>query len=131
MRYARETAAFGETVGRMQRDGLPNAVDVGIRNTVLPQHRSSEVGSLDLEASVSAGALAQSQIVHHGRCEQQVLVVGRVVQAALMVGKQAREEEGSDAVVHDRRALRRPSQRKARVHERPCREREDVVPRGG
>jgi hypothetical protein len=74
--------------------------------------------------------LAEPEIVHHRGREQQLLVVGRVVEAGLGVGQQAREEERSDAVVHDRRALRRPDQRKARADRRSRGEREDVVHEG-
>src|SRR6266446_8831289 len=94
---------------------------------MLSQHRGGQVGSLDFEASVAAGVLAESQIVHYGRGEEQLLVVRRVVQGTLVVGKQAREEKSPDAVVHDRPAFRRPDERKTRVDERARREREDVV----
>jgi hypothetical protein len=121
-----ETAAVGESVRRVQSDRLPYPVDVSFCDSVLSQHRGSQVGSLYFEASVSSGVLAESQIVHHGRGEEQLLVVSSVVQAALVFGEQAREQEGSDAVVHDRPALGRPDQRDARIDERSRREREDV-----
>src|SRR5205823_2244118 len=70
--------------------------------------------------------VAESQIVHHGGGEEQLLVVSHIVHAALVFGKQAREQETSDAVVNDRARLCRPDQRQARVDERPRREREGV-----
>jgi len=92
-----ETAAFGETVARMQRDGLPNAVDIGIRNTVLPQHRSGEVGSLD---SKRACPRARSPSPRSSSRSPRTASPRRRPRrsAALTVGKQAREEEGPDAV---------------------------------
>ena len=101
-----EAATFGEPMRRVQRDRFPDPLDVGVRDTVLPQHRGREVGSLDLEATLAAGVLAEPQIVHHRGGEEQFLVVLRVVQAALALGEQAREQEGPDAVVRDRAALR-------------------------
>ena len=44
-----------------------------------------------------------------------------------MFGKQAREDEASDAVISDRPTLRRADEREARVSERPRRKQENVV----
>jgi hypothetical protein len=84
-----------------------------------PQHLGSQVGALDFEASLALGMLAEPQVVHDGGGEEQLLVVSRIVQGALMFGKQAREDEASDAVVSDRPTLRRADEREARVSERP------------
>jgi hypothetical protein len=116
-------------VGRVQCDRLPNPVDVGFWDAVGLQHLGSQVGALDLEASLALGMLAESQVVHDGGGEEQLLVVSRIVQGALMLGKQAREDEASDAVVSDRPTLRRADEREARPSERPRRKQENVVHR--
>jgi hypothetical protein len=113
----------------VQRDRLPNPVDVGSWDVVSPQHLGSQVGALDLEASLAPGMLAEPQVVHDGSGEEQLFVVSRIVQGALKFGKQAREDEASDAVVSDRRTLRRADEREARLSERPRREHENVVHR--
>src|SRR5439155_10307903 len=83
--------------------------------------------ALNFEASVASRMFAESQVVHDAGGEEQLLVVGCVVQRALMFGKQTREEEASDAVVRYRLALRRADEFEARVDQRPCREREELV----
>ena len=55
------------------------------------------------------------------------LLFAATVMHDLGLGKQAREEKGSNAVVHDRLALRRSDQREARHGQGPRGEREDVV----
>src|SRR4029079_8921829 len=59
--------------------------------------------------------------------EEQLLVVGRVVQRALSFCKETREEEASDAVFRYRPTLRRADESQTRIDQRPCREREDRV----
>ena len=108
----------------MKRDRLPNPVDVGFWDAVGPQHLGSQVGALDLEASLALGMLAEPQVVHDGGDPEQLLVISRIVisrivQGALMFGKQAREDKASDAVVSDRPTLRRADEREARLSERP------------
>jgi hypothetical protein len=92
-----------------------------------PQDPGSQVGAFDFEASLALGMLAEPQVVHDGRGEEEVLVVSRIVQGALMFGNQAREDEASDAVVSGPPTLRRADEREARVSERPRRKHENVV----
>src|SRR5947199_143856 len=66
----------------------------------------------------------EHKVVHDGGGEEQLLVISRIVisrivQGALMFGKQAREDKASDAVVSDRPTLRRADAREARLSERP------------
>src|SRR6476660_8452800 len=49
-----ETAALGETVGRVQGDRLPNPVDVGFPDPVHPQYPGCQVGALNFEASLAS-----------------------------------------------------------------------------
>ena len=65
--------------------------------------------------------------MHHGRGEEQVLVVARVIQTALFGGQQAGEQKAPDAVIEDRLTLRGAGDRKTRIGERPGGEHEDLV----
>ena len=87
----------------------------------------SQIGALDLEASLTWCVLTESQVVHHGRGEEQVLVVARVAQTALFGGQQAGEQKAPDAVIEDRLTLRGAGDRKTRIGERPGGEHEDLV----
>ena len=71
--------------------------------------------------------LTESQVMHHGRGEEQVLVVARVIQTALFGGQQAGEQKAPDAVIEDRLTLRGAGDRKTRIGERPGGEHEDLV----
>ncbi len=95
--------------------------------TLRPQHSGSEIGALHLEASLTRRVLTESEVVHHGGREEQVLVVRHIVETAFMVGEQPGEQEAADAVVDDGLALRRSGERKARLGQRPGRQYEDVV----
>ena len=57
--------------------------------------------------------------MHHGRGEEQVLVVARVIQTALFGGQQAGEQKAPEAVIEDRLTLRGAGDRKTRIGERP------------
>jgi hypothetical protein len=122
-----QAASVGDADAGVQCDRLPDFVDVGFRDTLLPQHTGSEIGALHLEASLTLRVRTESEVVHHGGREEQVLVVGHIVQTALMVGEQAGEQEAADAVVDDGLALRRLGERKACLGQRPRRKDEDVV----
>ena len=50
---------------------------------MVPEHGRSQIGSLDLEASLTLGVLAESQVVHHRGGEEQLLVVGGIVATPL------------------------------------------------
>ena len=98
---------------------------------MVPENGGSQVGALDLEASLTSCVFAESQIVHHSGGEEQLLVVGGIGQAALVFGHHAGEQEASDAVIGDGVALRGPHDRQAGVGERAGGEGEDVVRRSG
>ena len=61
---------------------------------------------IGVEAIPAVREGAEAEVVHDGRGEQQVTIVGGVVQAPLACGDQLCEEEGAHAVVGDRGALR-------------------------
>jgi hypothetical protein len=56
---------------------------------VLGQRCGRQVGALDLEPGLARGETAQPEVVHDAGGEEQVLVVGGIVQAAFVLGKQA------------------------------------------
>jgi len=89
----------------VQGDGLPDSIDVRCRDAVLPEQPGGQVGALDLEPLIPAGADAQPEIVHYARGEQQVLVVRGVAGAALLASEQPGEQERAHAVVSDERAF--------------------------
>ncbi len=119
--------AVGDAHGRVQRDRLPDPVDVRGRDAVLGQHRRGQVRALHLEPGLARPKAAQGQVVQHAGGEQQILVVGRVVQGTFLLGDQAGEQEAADAVLGDLSADRLPYQRKARVGQRPGGQGECVV----
>ena len=65
---------------RVERDRLPDPVDVALVNAVAPEDGSSQIGALDLESSLAGGAVTEPKIVHQGGREEQVLVVAVVIQ---------------------------------------------------
>ena len=97
-----QAAAVGDSFAGVEGDRFPHPVDVGFGDAVVPEHGRSQIGSLDLEASLTFGVIAESQIVHHRGGEEQLLVVGGIVEAALVFGEQAGEQKASDAVIGDR-----------------------------
>ncbi len=103
-----QAAAVGDSDAGVEGDRFPYPVNVGFGEAVVPEHGRSQIGSLDLEASLTLGVIAESQIVHHSGGEEQLLVVGGIVQAALVIGEQAGEQKASDAVIDDRLTRRRP-----------------------
>jgi hypothetical protein len=48
-----QTATVGDADGRVESDRLPDLVDVGFGNAVLPEDGGSQIGALDLEASLT------------------------------------------------------------------------------
>jgi len=106
-----QAAAIGDSGAGVEGDRFPHPVNVGFGDAVIPEHSRSQIGSLDLEASLTLGVIAESQIVHHSGGEEQLLVVGGIVQAALVFGEQARKQKASDAVIDDRLTRRRPHDR--------------------
>ena len=122
-----QTATVGDADRRVESDRLPNSVDVAFGNAVPPEDGSGQIGALDLETSLTCCVLTESQVMHHGGGEEQVLVVARVMQTALMVGQQAGEQKAPDAVIEDRLTLRGAGDRKTRIGERPGGEHEDLV----
>jgi hypothetical protein len=66
--------------------GLPHPVGVRLRDAVLPHDGGRQVRSLHLEAGLALGQGAGAEIVHHGRGEEQVTIVGGVIQAPLVGG---------------------------------------------
>ncbi len=112
---------------RVQCDRLPHPVDVAFIDAVPPEDGGGQIGALDLETSLARRVLTEPKIVHDGGGEEQVLVVIRVIQTALMVGQQAGEEKAADAVVDDRPAHRGAGDFEARIGKRPRWEYQDVV----
>ena len=99
-----QTAAVSDAERRVQCDRLPNSVDVAFGDAVRPEYGSSQIGALDLETSLACRALTESQVVHDGGGEEQVLVVVGVIQTAFTVGEQPGEQKAADAVIDDRLA---------------------------
>jgi len=122
-----QTAPVSDANRRMQRDRLPDAVDIAFRDAVPPEDGSGQIGALDLETSLPWRVFTETEIVHDGGGEEQLLVVIGVVQRTLMVCQQPGEEEAPDAVVDDRPAHRGAGDCEAAIGKRPCREREDVI----
>jgi len=122
-----QTAPVRDAERRVQGDRLPDPVDVAFGHAVAPKYGGSQIGALDLEASLACRVLTESKIVHDGGREEQLLVVVGVIQTAVMLGQQAGEEEASDAVIHDRPAHRRAGGCEARIGERTGGEDEDVL----
>src|SRR3989442_14096078 len=122
-----QTAPVSDAERRVQCDRLPNSVEVAFGDSVTSEYGSGQIGAFDLETSLACRALTQSNIVHNGGSEEEVLVVVGVIQTALTVGQQAGEEKATDAVIDDRPAHRRACDREARIGKGPCREHEDVV----
>src|SRR5712691_12928066 len=60
-----QTAPVSDADRRVQCDRLPNSVDVAFGDAVPPKDGSSQIGALDLEASLTCCMLTQSQVVHH------------------------------------------------------------------
>ena len=48
-----QTATVGDADRRVESDRLPDLVDVGFGNAVLPEDGGSQIGALDLEASLT------------------------------------------------------------------------------
>jgi len=122
-----QTAPMSDADRRVQCDRLPNSVDVAFGDAVPPEYGSGQIGALDLETSLSCRAVTESKIVHDGGGEEQVLVVVRVIQTALVVGQQAGEEKAADAVIDYRPAHRGARDCEAGIGERASREHKDVV----
>ena len=117
-----QSSPVGDADRGVQRDGLPDTVNLGCGDTVLGQHCGRQVGALDLKASLSRGETAQPEVVHDAGGEEQVLVVGGIVQAAFVPGEQAGVKEGTDAMARDRRARRGLHDGQARGGQRPRRQ---------
>src|SRR5207244_2173399 len=83
-----QTAPMCDTERRMQCDRLPNSVDIAFGDAVPLEYGNSQIGALDLEASLACRALTESKIVHDGGGEEQVLVVVGVIQRAVELGQQ-------------------------------------------
>ena len=49
----KQTAPVGDADRRVESDRLPDLVDVGFGNAVLPEDGSGQIGALDLEASLT------------------------------------------------------------------------------
>ena len=122
-----QTSSVSDAERGVERDRLPDPIDVAFGDAVVPEDGSSKIGALDLETSLAGRALTESKVVHDACGEQQVFVVVGVIQTALVVGYQAGEEEGADAVVDDRPAHGGARDREAGIGKRPGREHEDVV----
>src|SRR4029077_6329651 len=118
---------MSDAFGRVQRDRLPNSVDVAFGDAMPSEYFGCQVRALDFEPSSACRAIAESKIVHDVRGEEQVLVVVGVIQGAVMVGQQAGEQEAADAVVDDRPAHRGARDLEAGIGKRPRWEHEDVV----
>ena len=54
-----QAAPMGNPDGRVQCDGLPDAVDVGFGDAVFAEQLGGQIGTLDLEASLSLRVLAE------------------------------------------------------------------------
>jgi transcriptional regulator GlxA family with amidase domain len=121
-----QTAAVCDADGRVQCDRLPNPIDVAFGDAVPLEYRGSQISALDLETSLAGRALTESKIVHDSGGEEQVLVVVRVIQRAVMLGQEAGEEKAADAVIHDRPTHRGAGRCEARIGERPGGEDEEV-----
>jgi hypothetical protein len=76
---SQQAAPVSDADRRVEGDGRPDLVDVGFGDSVLPKNASSQIGALDLEASLTCCMLTQSQVVHHRGGEKQILVVVRVI----------------------------------------------------
>ena len=74
-----QTATVSDAQRGVQCDRLPNPVDVAFGDVVPAQDGSSQIGALDLETSLACSALTESEIVHDGGGEEQVLVVIGVI----------------------------------------------------
>ena len=61
-----QTAPVSDAERRVQRDRLPNSVDVAFGDVVPPKDGSSQIGALDLETSLACRALTESKIVQDG-----------------------------------------------------------------
>jgi transcriptional regulator GlxA family with amidase domain len=122
-----QTAPVSDAERRVQRDCLPDSVDIAFGHAMPPKDGSSQVGALDLETRLGCRMLTESKIVHDRSGEEQVLVVVGVVQRALRGGQQACEEEAADAVIDDRLPDGGAGEREARIGKRPSRKQEDVV----
>lgn len=110
-----QSASVSDTERRVQCYRLPDSVDVGFIDAVLPKDRSSQIGALDLEPSLACRVLTESEVMHDGGGEEQVLVVVGVMQGALLLGQQAGEEKAADAVIEDRPVHRGTRDCKARL----------------
>src|SRR6267143_3756243 len=78
-----QTAPVSDAERRVQCDRLPNSVDVAFGDSVTPEYGSGQIGAFDLETSLARRALTESEIVHDGGSEEEVLVVVGVIQTAL------------------------------------------------
>ncbi len=112
---------------RVQRDRLPHAINVVFGDAVPTKDGGSQIGALDLETGLARRVRTESEVVHDGGGEEQVLVVIGVIQTTLVNGYQAGEEEAPDAVVDDRLAHRGARDLEAGNRKRARREHEDVV----
>lgn len=105
---AEQAAALGDAGRGVQGDRLPHPVDVRLGDVVAAQQVGRQVGALHLEPGFPLGEFARAEIVQDGGGEQQVAVVGGVVQAAQVGGEEFGEQEAAHAVVDQRGALGGP-----------------------
>ena len=55
-----QAAAVGDSLAGVEGDRFPHSVNVGFGDAVVPEHGRSQIGSLDLEASLTLGVIAES-----------------------------------------------------------------------
>jgi hypothetical protein len=103
-----KAAALGNAGRGVQSNRLPDTVDVYVGDTVVPQYRGREIRALHFETGLAVREGAGAEIVHDGRGEEQVTIVGGIVQTSLVYGEELREEEAAHAVIRDRGTFRGP-----------------------